>query len=314
MRSGTTKSVAVPLDGSSNALKSLYYLNLVFGAEHKLDVNLFHAVPGVPPFLVEESRKNPDTARQVKELERRNKAMAEKTLSEAKKALLAKGFDEKHIKTVEFHKQAGVARDICAWSEKKDVDAIVLCTQGRSRIEAFLMGETANKVLEHSRICPVWMVKGDVRSTGVLLALDNSENALRAVDHAAFILSGTENPVTLFYSKRNLFRFFSKDVVAADPELEATWKSVAGREIAPHMQKAKEMLIAAGIEKSKISSRMVDGSRSAAADILEAARRFGCGTIVMGRRGSTDVKEYTLGSVSRKVLQGCNDMALWLVA
>ncbi|MBC8433974.1 MAG: universal stress protein [Desulfobacterales bacterium] len=309
-----TKSIVFPLDGSSSALKSLDYLNLVFGAEKELDVNLFHAVPGVPPFLVEESRKNPDTARQVKELERRNKDMAAKTLSRGKQALLEKGFDEKHIKTIEFHKQAGVARDICAWSENKKVAAIVLCTRGRSRIEAFLMGETANKVLEHSRICPVWMVKGDVRSTGVLIALDNSENALRGVDHAAFMLSGTDCPVTLFYSKRNLFRFFSKEVVEADPELEATWKSVAGREIAPYMQKAKEMLIAAGIEESKITSRMVDGSRSAAADILEAARRFDCGTIVMGRRGSTDVKEYTLGSVSRKVLQDCNNTALWLVA
>ena len=314
MSNKITKSVVVPLDGSSNALKSLDYLNFVFGSGHKLDVNLFHAVPGVPPILAEESRTNRDTARQVKELERRNKAMAEKALSEAKKALLAKGFDEERIKTIEFHKQVGIGRDICAWSENKKVDAIVLCTRGRSRIEAFFMGETANKVLELSRICPVWMVKGNVRSKPVLIALDNSENALRAVDHAAFMLSGTDGPVTLFYSKRNLMRFFSSEAVDAGSGLESIWQSAAGREIAPYMQKAKEMLITAGLDESQISNRVVDGGRSAAADILEAARRFDCGTIVMGRRGSTDVKEYTLGSVSRKVLQDCNNTALWLVA
>jgi nucleotide-binding universal stress UspA family protein len=96
-------------------------------------------------------------------------------------------------------------------------------------------------------------------------------------------------------------------------DLETIWKSVAGREIAPYMQKAKEMLIKAGLDESQISVRVVDGSRSAAADILDTARQFGCGTIVMGRRGATNVKEYTMGSVSRKVMQDCNDAALWIV-
>ena len=63
----------------------------------------------------------------------------------------------------------------------------------------------------------------------------------------------------------------------------------------------------------QISNRIVDGSRSAAADILDAAREFGCGTIVMGRRGATNVKGYTMGSVSRKVMQDYKDAALWLV-
>ena len=91
------------------------------------------------------------------------------------------------------------------------------------------------------------------------------------------------------------------------------WQSAAGREIAPYMQKAKEMLVKAGLDESQISSRIVDGGRSAAVDILDAARKFGCGTIVMGRRGSSNVKDYTMGSVPRKVLQDCKDVALWLV-
>jgi nucleotide-binding universal stress UspA family protein len=313
MSNDITKSVVVPLDGSPIALKALNYLLLIFGAQHNLIVNLFHVVPGAPPILVEESKKDPDTARQVRELENRSKKMAARTLSDGKKVLLDNGVKEERIKTIEFHKQVGIARDICGWSENKSMDAIVLNTRGRSRIEAFFMGETANKVLELSRICPVWLIKGDVRSKPVIIAMDNSENALRAVDHAAFMLSGTDCPVTLFYSKRNLLRFFSKEAVEPVSGLESMWQSAAGREIAPYMEKAKEMLIKAGVDESKISSRIVDGGRSAAADILDAARRFGCGTIVMGRRGATNVKDYTMGSVPRKVLQDCKDAALWLV-
>jgi nucleotide-binding universal stress UspA family protein len=313
MNTDITKSVVVPLDGSPTALKALNYLLLVFGNQHNLLVNLFHVVPGGPPILVEESKKDPNTARQIRELESRNKQMAAKILSAGKKAMLDNGVKEENVRIVEFKKRVGIARDICGWSEKKTMDAIVLNTRGRSRIEAFFMGETANKVLELSRICPVWMIKGNVRSKPVIIAMDNSENALRAVDHAAFMLSGTDCPVTLFYSKRNLLRFFSSEAVEPVSGLESIWKTAAGREIAPYMEKANEMLINAGLDKSKISSHIFDGSRSAAADILDAARKFGCGTIVLGRRGSTNVKDYALGSVSRKVMQDCNDAALWIV-
>ena len=313
MSTDITKSVVVPLDGSPIALKSLNYLLLLFGTQHNLVVNLFHVVPSGPPILVEESKKDANIARQVRELESRNKQMAAKALSAGKKALLDKGVKEENVNIVEFKKRVGIARDICGWSEKKSMDAIVLSTQGRSRIEAFFMGETACKVMELSLICPVWMIKGDVRSKPVLIALDNSENALRAVDRAGFMLSGTDCPVTLFYSKRSLTRFFSSDVVVPMTDLETMWKSAAGREIAPYMQKAKEMLIKAGLNESQISSRVVDGSRSAAADILDAARQLGCGTIVVGRRGESNVKGYTMGSVSRKVLQDFRDAALWLV-
>jgi len=133
------------------------------------------------------------------------------------------------------------------------------------------------------------------------------------VDHAGFMLSGTDCPVTLFYSKRNLLRFFSSEAIEPVSGLESIWKSAAGREIAPYMEKANEMLINAGVDKSKISIRIVDGGRSAAFDILDAARQLDCGTIVMGRRGVTNVKDYTLGSVSRKVLQDYKDAALWIV-
>ncbi len=158
------------------------------------------------------------------------------------------------------------------------------------------------------------MVKGNVHSKPVLIALDNSDNAMRAVDHAAFMLSGTDCPVTLFYSKRNLMRFFSSEAVDPGSALESMWQSAAGREIAPYMLKAKEMLITARLDESQISSRVVGGGRSAAADILDAARRLGCGTIVMGRRGVTGVVAYTMGNVSRKVINDCNDTALWLTS
>jgi nucleotide-binding universal stress UspA family protein len=127
------------------------------------------------------------------------------------------------------------------------------------------------------------------------------------------MLAGTDCKVTLFHSMRHLRRFLPLEVIQEAPELEELWKDKAGREIAPFMKKAHQMLLDAGLGDSQVTTRLVDGSRSAASDILEEAQSNGYGTIVMGRRGLSGVKEYFMGSVSSKVLHNSTGMATWIV-
>jgi nucleotide-binding universal stress UspA family protein len=94
------------------------------------------------------------------------------------------------------------------------------------------------------------------------------------------------------------------------PEVQKYWRHKAGEEIVPFMQKAKDMLLAAGLEKDQITSRIVDGSRSAAADILKEAQNSDTGTIFLGLRGYSGLKDYTMGSVARKVLNQAIDIAV----
>jgi hypothetical protein len=65
------KLVVVPIDESANSLSSLDYLNLMFGSEHHLKVNLCSVLPALPPIIVEESRKNRETAQKLKEMEKK---------------------------------------------------------------------------------------------------------------------------------------------------------------------------------------------------------------------------------------------------
>jgi nucleotide-binding universal stress UspA family protein len=307
------KMIVVPIDGSENVLKTLDYINLVFGPQHPLKITLFYVLPRVPAVLVEESRKIDETFKQLKNLEKKNTEMAERLLATGKKRLIDMGFTEKTVEAVFQNIELGIARDIVNWSEKQRADAVILSTRGRSKLVTFFLGEIANKVLEYSRVCPVWMVKGTVKKKHVLLAIDNSKNALRAVDHAGFMLSGTDAKVTIFHSKRDLNRFIPDALVDEFPEFRKFWQRRAAKEIAPFMQKAQDMLLAVGLKNEQITTKVADGSRSAAADILEEAQRFDAGTIFLGLHGYSSVKEYTMGSVSRKVLNHAADMAVCLV-
>ena len=308
-----TKMIAIAVDGSENALRSLDYLNLMYGPEHNLEVNLFHVLPSLPLTLTEDPTMDRETAEKLKAVKAKNIRMAERILLEAKTALIRKGFPEDRIKTFYPKKKMSVAQEICIWAESKLADAVLMTTRGRSRLEAFFMGEVASRTLEYCRVCPVWIVEGTVKSKSVLIGLDGSNYALGAVDHARFMLSGTDCHITLFHTMRHLRRFIPLEVIEEAPELERLWKLKAAQRIAPDMKKAKEMLLEAGLKESQIITKVVDGSRSPAKDILDEARSNRYGTIVLGRHGTSMIKEFFMGSVVRKVLDNCHGLAVWVV-
>lgn len=308
------KTIVVPIDGSENALKSLDYINRIFGPRHSLNVSMVYLVPKLPQILVEESQKSQETSDQLRQIEKRNSQMAERILAEAKDRWMNIGFTQKTVEAVFREIEIGVARDICNWAEKsKKADAIIISSHGRSRLQTFFTGEISNKVLEFTKACPVWMVKGRVRNKNVLLAVDNSKNAMRSVDHAGFMLSGTDLNVTVFHSKRDLRRFVPKEVLQEFPGVQKFWQRKAEDAVAPYMKQARERLIQAGLAEHQISIKLVDGGHSAAGDILEEAEENAIGTIVLGKKGHSNVKDYSMGSTTKKVLYKASDMAVCVV-
>jgi nucleotide-binding universal stress UspA family protein len=156
-------------------------------------------------------------------------------------------------------------------------------------------------------------VEGAVESNRVLIGIDSSDNALRAVDHVGFMLAGTDCQAILFHSMRQLRRFVPPEAYESAPEIEALWRQKASERVAPFLDRAREILVKAGLKEGQISTKVTEGSRSAASDIIQEAKSSRCGTIVLGRRGLTGLKEFIMGSVTAKVLQTSAGMAVWIV-
>lgn len=313
MASKISKLFIMPIDGSANALKALDYFGRFFGNGQRIDVHLLYVIPALPPILVEESQHNRETAAMLKKMEDKYISMAKTALAEGRQRLQELGFEQDRVITTIHSHAMGVAQDICGWAEKKSADAIVMSSRGRGRLQSFFMGATTTKVIDASALCPVWIITGKVTDQSVLIAVDRSEEAMRAVDHAGFILSGGDHAVTLFYSQRNLTSFVPRQVADSAPGLERFWQDRVGKAIAPVMEKARRMLIDAGVSESRITVRAAEGTRSAAADIIKTARQLQCGTIILGRRGSTGQSAFRMGSVSRNVMEGSENTAVWIV-
>jgi len=151
----------------------------------------------------------------------------------------------------------------------------------------------------------------------ILVAMDDSENALRAVEFVAQSF-GVANHVTLFSVMLDTAALCNME----SPELTPLFKSQQTnfcaledkkRELVnAAMQKARQTLLASGFSENNVHIKVENKARGVARDILEEAKQ-GYDLIVMGRRGISGIKEFFLGSTSQKIFNGAKDISVLIV-
>ena len=151
----------------------------------------------------------------------------------------------------------------------------------------------------------------------ILIAFDDSENAMRAVEFVARSLKN-DSRVTLFHVLQDtaaLCELHSPELteyfIAQQSNfcvLEAQKKML----IESAMKKATALLAEAGFSDAGIKSRIEVKKTGVARDILEISQS-GFDVVVMGRRGLSGIKEFFLGSVSQKVFNAAKDVTVVIV-
>ena len=135
----------------------------------------------------------------------------------------------------------------------------------------------------------------------ILVAFDDSENAMRAVEYIAKIFA-TDNKITLL----NVIQDTAALCDMNSPELTSYFKSQQSSFctleekkkdlVDSALQKAQQKLIDAGFTKKNITIKAKNKKKGVARDIVKEAQS-GYHTIVMGRRGQSGIKEFILGSI-----------------
>lgn len=305
------RHILIAVDGSQQSLNATSYVAKICQSAN-LRVTLMHVLSTAPETFWDlekveyfEAETRGHSARWKEE----RSEGAQTFLAKAKRSLVKAGVAENVVRVILQEREVGIARDILAQSAH-GYDAVVVGRRGLSEFQGPYLGSVSQKIVEGIKKVPVWVVGGDIRGKKILLALDGSENSLRAVDYVGPIVAGTKAEFTLFHVVRRFS--FLDDYTLQDHEIEGFWEEVK-KDIPRMFRFYKANLERAGVDGARISTRVNLDSASRAMDILQEANEGGYSTIVMGRRGLSKVREFLLGRVTNKVLQRAEKFALWIV-
>lgn len=151
----------------------------------------------------------------------------------------------------------------------------------------------------------------------ILVAIDDSENALRAAEFVARHFSQA-NHITLLNIMLDTAALCNMDSPELIPLFKSQQTSFCSLEdkkrelVEQAMKKAKGILLSAGFSSDQLTTKIENKRHSVAKDILEEAKD-GYDLIVMGRRGVSGIKEFFLGSTSQKVFNGAREISVLIV-
>ncbi|GBC62841.1 universal stress protein [Desulfonema ishimotonii] len=151
----------------------------------------------------------------------------------------------------------------------------------------------------------------------ILIAFDDSENAMRSVDHVANLFP-PDSRVTVFsvlQDTANLCDMQSPELSAYFISQRSSFCTLEEKKkslVRDAQEQAKEKLLGAGFRAENIDLRTQVRKKGIARDIVKEAES-GYDVIVIGRRGLSGIKEFFMGSVSQKVLSLAKEMSVLLV-
>jgi len=144
----------------------------------------------------------------------------------------------------------------------------------------------------------------------ILIAVDESENARRAVLYVAQLLEGAAGfSVTILH----VINEPEEDYFPTTDEKEK-WLSQYKEKIDKMLEDYRQILIQRGFNRSAVSVRStIRYCPSMAQCILEERDETEYSTVVVGRQGLSRSQEFLFGSVSSKIVNYARNCTVWVV-
>jgi nucleotide-binding universal stress UspA family protein len=308
--SRSRKKILVPLDGSDRSLGTVRYIAKI-EPFRRLEVVLFHVFSGVPECYWDLARepKSVRTVPQVRAWEREQKKRMQDYMQKAKEILLREDFSSENVRVRIQQRKKGIARDILREAQE-GYKAVVARRRGMGALRGLVLGSVASKLLAQLSFLPLLMAGRKPPGNKILLAFDGSEGSMQAVDFVASTLGGFDFKVRLIHVIRGKQTVQDEDLQIYSPR-ECT--ETAQAEIIDAFDEAKIRLMDAGFKANRLSTKIIKGVSSRAGAIVNEAKNEGFGTIVLGRRGLSRVRQFLIGRVTNKVVHLARDRTVWII-
>jgi len=259
------KKILVPVDKSGSSLMSEETAALI-AKKTQASVTVLHVVPAV-------SFGRPETGALIMTgLDQEGQQI----VGEAKELFTE---EKVEVKAEVLHEE-DVAEAILRFSGK-DFDIIIIGGHGENEKDLMAIGSVTKKIIMHAS-CPTMIVKKVTTLSNILVCVDGSTHATKALNYALSLAEKMGSRITLLNVQESRFHRASPDVAM----------ELGGRVLVDSLSVVEKRKLAA-------EKRLESGVPSDV--IVDVAEKGNHDLIVLGSRGLGTVKRFLLGSVSDDV-------------
>ncbi len=306
--------ILAAIDGSEQTHELVDYLSGIIPAQ-ETEIVLFHVMAKIPDSL-RNREKDPQTARHIENLKKweveREKQVRD-LMRSLRRQFVSIGMPEYSTMISIQKAKEGIAKDLL--NEAQRGYNAVLIGRGRTGgVGGQVLGSVAMKLGSKLSSANLWLVGKRPPRGKILIALDSSDAAMRAVRHVGSMIDRAAHSLELLHIVRGISVSAAGREKIFPEEYRQRLIEEAENQIRPAFDKAVEILTSAGIARDRISTKVISGVPSQAGAIYEEAMREGFGTVVLGRKGLSNIQEFDMGRVSAKLVQLAGGFSLWMIA
>lgn len=304
------EKILVAVDASDRCMETIRHITQrdPFQKKHLV---LYHVFITLPDFYwdIEMEPKSRGAVAHARAWEAAKKYKIEQFMEKARQMLLDAGFPNEAI-TVKIKKsEKGIAKDIVE-EAKSGYLTVIISRSGEGELPEPFLGSNASKVIHKLNFVPVFIAGKRLPGKNILVAMDRSEGAMRAVDFVGELMNGYDFKVTLLHVIRDVEQIKSGASPKPLPKEEV---QIEEQNMQTVFDEAKHRLIDYGFKSNYITSKVITGVSSPPRAIVQEAEQGGYSPIVIGRRGLSKFQEFFMGSVSNQVIQLGIEQAVWVV-
>jgi nucleotide-binding universal stress UspA family protein len=306
------QKVLVAVDGSEQSREVVRYVAGIC-APKRIEVTLFHAFsPVSESFWDTGTAAEPSSTEPHRGWLARHQTAMEDFMDGARRMLSESGFPEEAVRVVLQPRHEGIARDILQ-EARRGYRAVAVGRIGRNPMSRLVMGSVASKLVSALTKVTLWLVDGRPDCRRALVCIDASSAAACVIDHVGRMLSDSPAEITLFHAIRNPEPDWASESHPSAGEAAAEQEARARKAMVPVFERAVASLEAAGISSERISVKVISGMATRGGTLYAQALHGDFGTIVVGRRGISNVETFPIGRVPMKLVQLIKDQTAWVV-
>ena len=293
MKNDSPQKILLLVDGSDRSINTVRYVART-DPFHRMHIVLFHVFSAVPESYwdLENDIRSVKVIKHARAWELSQRKIIQNYMIQANQLLVKSGIPAESIEIKYQNRKTGIARDIIK-EARNGYAAVITRRRGAGALRGIVLGSVATKLTAKIGFMPLILVGKKPAGDKLLIGFDGSQDAMKAVNVVGSILGDFDYKVELLHVTRG--------------------NEHGLKDIKSSFYIAAKILISSGFNSKSIVTKIIKGANSRAKAITDEARQFDFGTIVVGRKGRSRVRDFFIGRVTNKVIHMARDRSVWII-